>query len=106
MHDVFIVGVPLIVILAGILLSRSDIKDLRAEMKDHRAETKAAHKELRAELHATRDELRANIQSLRAEGDARHIEVLSRLGNIDTDLRQFYHLTGKLEGRIEVMEKR
>ena len=32
MHDIVTVGIPLIAILAGILFSRSDIKELRAEM--------------------------------------------------------------------------
>ena len=33
MHDVVIVGIPLVAILAGILFSRSDIKDLRSEIR-------------------------------------------------------------------------
>lgn len=32
MHDIVVVGIPLIAILAGILFNRSDIKDLRTEM--------------------------------------------------------------------------
>jgi hypothetical protein len=32
MHDVIVVGVPLLAILAGIFFNRNDIKDLRAEM--------------------------------------------------------------------------
>lgn len=31
MHDVFVVGIPLIVIVAGILLNRSDVRELRQE---------------------------------------------------------------------------
>jgi hypothetical protein len=70
MHDVVIVGIPLVAILAGILFNRNDVKELRVE----------------------------------AAG--RHAEVLVRLGNIDADLRQFYHLAGKLEGRMDAIEKR
>ncbi len=33
MHDVIIVAVPLIAILAGILLNRSDIKELRSDVR-------------------------------------------------------------------------
>ena len=70
MHDAFTVGIPLIAILAGILFSRSDLKDLRSEM---------------------------NTRFTRVEG---HLE------RIDADLRQFYHLTGKLEARMDAIEKR
>ncbi len=70
MHDVVVVGIPLFAILAGILFSRSDIKDLRAEMI------------------------------------GRFNKVEDHLGRIDADLRQFYHLTGKLEARMDSIEKR
>jgi hypothetical protein len=77
MHDVIIVGVPLIAILAGILFSRSDIKDLRADMNTRFAEM-----------------------------NSRFNKVEDYFGRIDADLRQFYHLTGKLEGRMDSLEKR
>ena len=70
MHDIVTVGIPLIAILAGILFSRSDIKELRAEMS------------------------------------ARFNKVEDHLGRIDADLRQFYHLTGKLEARMDAYDKR
>lgn len=77
MHDVVVVGIPLIAILAGILFSRSDSKDLRGEVKD-----------------------------LRSEMLARFSKVEDYLGRIDADLRQFYHLTGKLEARMDSLDKR
>jgi hypothetical protein len=60
MHDVVVVGIPLIAILAGILFSRSDSKDLRGEVKD-----------------------------LRSEMLARFSKVEDHLGRIDADLRSF-----------------
>ncbi len=84
MHDVVIVGVPLIAILAGIFFSRSDVKDLRGEIKD----------------------LRSEMQSRFTEVQSRFNKVEDHLGRIDADLRQFYHLTGKLEARMDSMEKR
>jgi hypothetical protein len=70
MHDIVIVGIPLIAILAGIFFNRSDIKELRTEMI------------------------------------SRFNKVDDRLERIDADLRQFYHLSGKLEGRMDAIEKR
>ena len=32
MHDVLIVGLPMLMILAGILLNRADVTELRSEM--------------------------------------------------------------------------
>ena len=77
MHDVVIVGIPLIAILAGIFFSRSDTHSLRSELKD-----------------------------LRTEMLSRFNKVEDHLGRIDADLRQFYHLTGKLEARMDAIEKR
>ncbi len=70
MHDVVIVGIPLVAILAGILFNRTDNRETRSEIRDLR------------------------------------VEVMSRLSQIDADLRQFYHLNGKLEGRMDAIEKR
>jgi len=83
-HDVVIVGIPLIAILAGILFSRSDVKDLRSEIKDVRSEIKDVRSEMKAGFNRIDD----------------------HLGRIDADLRQFYHLTGKLEARMDSIEKR
>ncbi len=76
MHDILTIGVPLVAILAGVLFNRNDTKDLRLE------------------LHA-----------LRADMQTRFNRVDDHLGRIDADLRQFYHLTGKLEARMDALEK-
>ena len=83
MHDLVIVGVPLLAILAGIFFNRSDGKDLRSEMKDVRSE----------------------IKDLRSDMQARFNKMEGHLDRIDADLRQFYHLTGKLEARMDSLEK-
>jgi len=77
MHDVVVVGVPLLAIFAGILFNRSDFKDLRAEMN-------------------------ARFNKV----DDRFNKIEDRLAGIDADLRQFYPLTGKLEGRVDAIKKR
>jgi hypothetical protein len=84
MHDVLVVGVPLIAILAGILFNRADVSGLRSEMGG----------------------LRAEMRDFRSEVNARFSKVEDHLGRIDADLRQFYHLTGKLEARMDGFEKR
>jgi hypothetical protein len=38
--------------------------------------------------------------------NARFDKVDQRFERVHDDLRQFYHLTGKLEGRLEAIEKR
>ena len=81
MHDIVTVGIPLIAILAGILFSRSDIKELRAEMS-------------------------ARVNKIDGDVNARFNKVEDHLGRIDADLRQFYHLTGKLEARMDAFDKR
>lgn len=74
MHDVVIVGIPLLAILAGILFSRSDIKDLRSE-------------------------IRSEIKDLRSE-------MRTRFDLVDAELRYFHGTVGKLEARVDVIEKR
>ena len=91
MHDVIIVGVPLLAILAGILFNRSDAKDLRSEIKDVRSEVK---------------DVRSEVKDLRADMQSRFNKVEGHLDRIDADLRQFYHLTGKLEARMDSLESR
>jgi hypothetical protein len=58
-------------ILAGILFNRNDIRELRGE-----------------------------INSLRSEMYSRFDKVDMQLSGINADLRQFYHLSGKLEADV------
>jgi hypothetical protein len=85
MHDVLIVSVPLITILAGLFFNRTEISSLRAESK--------------ADNLSLRNELKAEIRELRSEMNA-------RFDRVDAELRYFHGVTGKLDGRIEALEKR
>jgi len=85
MHDVLIVSVPLITILAGLFFNRTEMQQLRAELK-------ADMRELRNEMNARFDRIDA--------------EMNARFDRVDAELRYFYGLTGKLEGRIDALEKR
>lgn len=55
--------------------------------------------ELKNDLGSMRLELKADIARLDAKLDA-------RTDAIQSDLRQFYHMTGKIEGRLEAVERR
>ena len=83
MHDIFTVGVPLIAILAGILFARSDVKDLRKNMQ-----------RLEDKMDARFAEVNARINRIEAE-----------LSKIDDHLIQFHAITGKLDGRLDALER-
>ncbi len=85
MHDVLIVSVPLITILAGLFFNRTEMQQLRADMK--------------ADMRELRSEMKSEIAELRSEMNA-------RFDRVDAELRYFHGLTGKLEGRIDAIEKR
>jgi hypothetical protein len=95
-HDVITVGIPLLAILAGILFSRSDIKELRTEMQ---GQMKDLRTELRSDFRELRTEVRQEIAELRGEMNA-------RFDAIDAELRYFHGVTGKLDGRVDALEKR
>jgi hypothetical protein len=71
MHDIITVGLPILVILFGILLNRADIKDLRAEINTRfdkfRDEINARFDAVDAELryfHGLTGEIKGRIDSL------------------------------------------
>lgn len=77
MHDAITIGVPVLVILLGILLNQNGLRDVRAEIKEARAEAKADT-----------------------------LNLVSRVDRIQADLLQFYQTLGKHEGIIETIAKR
>jgi hypothetical protein len=77
----FSIGIPSLLVLVNIAIGTWAIKDLRAEM------------------HRNNDSLRTEIKDLRAE-------MIVRLDRVDADLRTFYAITGKHEGRLDALEKR
>jgi hypothetical protein len=77
----FSIGIPSLLVLVNIAIGTWAIKDLRAEM------------------HGNNDSLRTEIKDLRAE-------MIVRLDRVDADLRTFYAITGKHEGRLDALEKR
>jgi hypothetical protein len=77
MHDIVVVGVPLLAILAGILFNNGKS-----------------------------DGLEARINSRFDRMDNRIDRLETRLDRMQADLSQFYTITAKHEIRIESLEKR
>jgi hypothetical protein len=78
------VAMPSLLVLINIMLGTWAIKELRAEIKDVLGEIK---------------DVRGEIKDLRSE-------MIVRLDRVDADLRTFYSITGRLEGRLDTLEKR
>jgi hypothetical protein len=68
-------------ILAGILLNNKGLSDLKAELK-------------------------ADIAELKAEFRSEISRIDARLNAMQSDLKQFYVVMGKLEVRLDAIEKR
>ena len=81
MHDVLIVGVPLIAILAGILLNRQEASSLRSE------------------LNSRFDKVDAKFESVQRSVDA-------RLESIQRDMREFYAEQARHDVRISSLEQK
>jgi uncharacterized membrane protein len=81
--------IPLIImlaaILAGILLNNKNASEMKAELKA---------------------DFQREISRLDAKIDSVSLSLHARLNVIDSDLREFYHLNGKHEGRLDSIEKR
>lgn len=77
MHDAITIGVPVFVILLGIFFNNQGNRDIRDEVKDARKEAKA---------------------------DV--LLLIGRVDRIESDLKHFYEMLGKHEGKIESLEKR
>ena len=85
MHDTFTIGIPVLAILAGILLNRSDVKELRNEM--------------RSELGSLRSSFQSEIRDLRSE-------MNRRFDAVDAELRYFHGKIGAHEARLDLLEKK
>jgi hypothetical protein len=82
------IGIPSLLVLVNIAVGTWAIKELRSEMRDLRSETLANDERLRSEMREFR------------------YEMLQRLDRVDADLRTFHSITGKLDGRLEAIERR
>ncbi len=88
MHDALQTGLPLALILIGIILNRHDVKDLRREMLEN--------------LERRFDEVDRRFDKV----DRRFDEVYRRFDTVDAELRYFHDTTGKLSGRVDELSRR
>jgi hypothetical protein len=51
MHDAYLIGIPTLVIILGILLNRGDVRDLRSEMRSKIGGLRTEISHLRSEFH-------------------------------------------------------
>ena len=92
MHDTFTIGIPVLAILAGILLNRSDVKELRNEM--------------RSELGGVRNEMGSLRSSVQSEIRDLRSEMNRRFDAVDAELRYFHGKIGAHEARLDLLEKK
>ncbi len=81
------VGVPVLVMIVGFVLQGRSIDNLRNEML--------------ARFEAANQRIDSNFNALNTRIDG----LERRIGVIESDLRQFYSITGNHEGRISAFEK-
>jgi hypothetical protein len=81
-------AIMLVAILAGIFLNNKTGHDLKADIKELKID------------------FQREISRLDTKIDSVSLSLHARLNVIDSDLREFYHLNGKHEGRLDSIEKR
>ncbi len=89
MHDTFTIGIPVLAILAGILLNRSDVKELRNEMRSELAS-------VRSEMASLRSSVQSEIKELRSE-------MNRRFDAVDAELRYFHGKIGAHEAWLDLL---
>jgi predicted nuclease with TOPRIM domain len=90
-HEYAPLAITLVAIFAGILVNKSDLNSLKVDIA---ARFERTDKQFE----------RVDKQFERVD---RQIEaVTDRLLTIESDLRQFYSITGELKGRVDALEKR
>ncbi|HEY0796005.1 MAG TPA: hypothetical protein VGD64_09515 [Acidisarcina sp.] len=92
MHDVIGFGLVIAAILAGILLNRYDVKELRGD-------TNRGLDKLESRLDKVQGDLSTRL-------DRVHGELSGRLDRMQADLSQFYRTAGQHETRLDTLEKR
>jgi len=90
MHDVLIVSVPLLMILAGLFFNNRAIAELKAEIRDVRGEIK---------------DVRGEVKDVRSEINEFRRETRARFDRVDDRLVDIYRIIGEHEGRLQAVER-
>jgi predicted nucleic acid-binding Zn-ribbon protein len=98
MHDVVVVGVPLLAILGGMFFNSQALARVEARI-DGRVDR------LQSEVKQTRDELRGETKDIR--GDIRDLrtEMTSLRTEMHREFEQFYRTLGQHDAKIEALER-
>lgn len=86
-------------VVVGIFFNNKGLADLKVDLKGDIADLKKDNASLKAEL-------KNDIAVLKIDLKADINRLDTWLNGIQSDLSQFFAVTGKLEGRIDAIEKR
>jgi hypothetical protein len=107
MHDVYVVGIPVLVILIGIMVNKHDVSVLRNEMRAGfngiRSETRVALADLRSETKTAFDNIRSETKA--AFGDLRG-QMRVDFSDVKGQIQHLVDLHINHEGRISKVEER
>ncbi len=102
MHDVIVVGLPLLAILAGIFFNNSRFDRLDARIDK-------VQSELNLKIERVQSDLTARIEKVQSDLTARIEKVQSdltaRMDRMQADLGNFYGILGEHKAKIENLEK-
>ena len=106
MHEALTIFPTLLVILAGILLNRHDVKELgtrlesRIDKLETHFESRIDHLETHFEsrIDKLETDLNQRVDKLEARFD-------HRLDKLEADMNNFYAVTGRLDGRLDELSR-
>jgi archaellum component FlaC len=104
-----LIAVVLVTLLAGLFFNYKSASELKADIvrlddKIGRLDGKidGVQIDVRKQIEVVQADLRKQIDGIQV--DVR--DLRQQVNIVQADLRQFYHLTGKLDGRVEAIERR
>src|SRR5277367_4315655 len=102
MHDVIVVGLPLLAILAGIFFNNSRFDRLETRIDK-------VQSDLNSKIETVQSDLNSKIERVQSGLTARIEKVQSdltvRIDRMQADLGNFYGILGEHKARIENLEK-
>jgi hypothetical protein len=103
MNEALMIGVPLVVIIAGILLNRQDVHALRGEMQALRGEMQAGFERQDSKMQAALDRQDSKMQASIERLDSK---MQAGFDLLHSDLREFDRTIGQHDSRLDTLEER